>query len=281
MKLRQALWLLPDKPYISLYYFCKFKRFCNFRNPKTFSEKMQWLKLYDRKVEYTVMVDKYEAKRYVAEMIGQEYVTPLLGVWERVEDIDFAALPEQFVLKCTHDSGGLVICKDKHQLDTEQAKKALNASLRCNYYRTAREWPYKDVKPKVIAEEYMENDENEGLHDYKIWCFDGCPKYVQYITGRNNESFEGFYDKDWVLQSFSYHNPLMKEPVPRPAKLQEMLALAQKLSEGLPVARVDFYILPDDSIRFGEITFYPMSGFEHWHPEKMDTIIGDMITIKK
>lgn len=271
---------MDDEKYLSKLFYARMGKKLDLKNPKTFNEKLQWLKLYNRNPEYTVMVDKYHVKRYVAEKIGEEYVIPPLGVWKNFDDIDFSSLPDQFVLKCTHDSGGLVICDNKAKLDLESAKKNLEASLKRNYYYHGREWPYKDVEPQILAEQYLENDPTEGLHDYKIWCFNGVPTYVQYITGRRGTTtYEGFYTFDWTMQDFSYHNPLMKEPVEAPKKLGELFTLASKLAENIPFARVDFYVLPDDSLKFGEITFYPNCGTEKWHPQEMDLKLGEMIDL--
>ncbi|WP_190973664.1 ATP-grasp fold amidoligase family protein [Bifidobacterium callitrichos] len=252
----------------------------DFSHPVLFSEKMQWLKLHYRKSVFTTMVDKYAAKQYVAERIGNQYITSTIAVWDDTDSINTDSLPDKFVLKCTHDSGGLVICADKNSLDWQSAKKTLQTSLNHNYYLANREWPYKNVHPRIIAEEYLENDGSEGLHDYKIWCFNGEPEYIQYITGRiGKHTYEGFYDKSWKLQSFHYHNPLMPTPVSAPRCLDELIELARKLSLGLPFLRCDFYVLQDGSIRFGEMTFYPMSGMENWHPAEMNRIMGDKIQL--
>jgi len=251
------------------------------KNPRTFSEKMQWLKLYDRREIYTTMVDKYKAKRFVAGKLGDDIIIPTLGVWESFEHIDFERLPTSFVLKCTHDSGGLIICKDKKDLDVEKARQKLTTSLKHNYYYNSREWPYKNVQPRILAEEYLENDSNEGLHDYKVWCFNGEPVYIQYISGRLGDTTEAFYDLNWNKQSFSYHNPLTDEDIPRPDKLQDIISASKKLSQDIAFLRCDFYITESGDVKFGELTFYPMAGFEHWHPEDMDLKMGAMIDLSK
>lgn len=286
---RIILWLMekglfdkwPDDKYLRLRYRLKMKKKLNLENPLRFSEKLQWLKLNNRKPEYSAMVDKYAAKQYAAKKIGEGYIVKTLGVWDCFDDIDFDTLPDQFVLKCTQDSGGLVICPDKKKLDKEEANRKLSGSLRVNYYLRGREWPYKDVVPKIIAEEYLENDASKGLYDYKVWCFNGRAEYVQFISGRlGNDVYEGFYNRDWVLQDFSYHNKKMHEPIPKPDKLEELLYLSEQLSKDIPFARIDFYILPDNSIRFGEITFYPMGGMERFHPNEMDDSLGKMISLE-
>ncbi len=273
--------LLSDKRYLKKKFRQKFGYKLNLKNPETFNEKLQWLKIYDRKPEYTRMVDKYEAKKFVAQKIGEEYIIPTLGVWDAFDEIDFDALPDQFVLKCTHDSGGVTICRDKSKLDREIVKMDMNARLKRNYYWPGREWPYKNVPPRIIAEEYLENNEKEGLHDYKVWCFNGEPLFVQYISGRaGNCTYEGFYDRNWQFQNFTYLNPMVMYAVPKPGCLDELLELSKKLSKDTSFLRCDFYILPDGQIKFGEMTFYPMCGMEHWHPEKMDRTLGDKIVIK-
>ena len=162
---------MSDEAYLKFMYKLKMKRKLNLSDPQTFNEKLQWLKIYDRKPEYTTMVDKYEAKKYVADIIGEEYIIPTLGVWDRFEDIDFDELPDQFVLKCTHDSGGLVICRDKSKLDLKAAKKKINKSLKRNYYWIGREWPYKNVRPRIIAEKFMTDPTSDDLQDYKFFFF--------------------------------------------------------------------------------------------------------------
>lgn len=271
---------LSDEKYIRMRYKFQFGRELDLHDPKRFSEKMQWLKLYDHKDIYTLMSDKYGARSYVTELLGEKYIIPLLGVWDSADEIDFNRLPERFVLKTTHDSGGVIICRDRLDFDIVGAKEKLTRSLNRNYYYRGREWNYKNIVPRIIAEDYLENDEAEGLHDYKVWCFDGRAEYVQYITGRiSNVTYEGFYDRNWKLQNFSYHNPKMKEPIPKPKKLEELLAAAEKLASGLPFGRIDFYILPDGEIKFGEITFFPMGGTERWKPEEMDLKLGEKIIL--
>lgn len=272
--------LWSDEKYIRMHYRVRLGRELNLDNPCRFTEKMQWLKLYDRKDEYTTMVDKFEVKKYVSEKIGEKYVIPCLGVWERFEDINFSILPNQFVLKTTHDSGGVAICKDKNNFDIEKAEKVLSENLKRNFYLLGREWPYKNVRPRIIAEQYFENDSKEGLHDYKVWCFNGKARYIQYITGRISEkTYEGFYDRDWNLQDFAYLNPLMDNSVEKPDKLEELLYVAEILAEGIPFARIDFYILPGGSIKFGEITFFPLNGTEPWNPDTQDEIMGRMLKL--
>lgn len=247
-------------------------------NPKTFNEKLQWLKLHDHNPIYTTMVDKYAVKQYVANKIGGQYIIPTLGVWEHFDDIDFDKLPNQFVLKCTHDSGSIVVVPDKSKFDKVAAKENLENGLRHNYYYASYEWPYKDVPPKIIIEEYLENVASEGLHDYKIWCFNGEPTYIQYINGRiGKKTEECFFDTNWNMKDFTYHNPPLKYGVKKPKCLSEMLKFAKIFAKDIPFIRVDFYVLTDESIKFGELTFYPMSGLEKFHPINVDEALGSMI----
>jgi len=247
-------------------------------NPQTFNEKLQWLKLHDRKDIYTTMVDKYEVKEYVKNIIGEEYIIPTLGVWDKFSAIDFAKLPEQFVLKCTHDSGGLCIIKDKKCMSYEKIHEKINKSLKRNYYYFGREWPYKNVKPRIIAEEYM----GSNLNDYKIFCFNGIPKIVLVCTDRYSKAglCEDFYDIKWNhLNIKRKTHPNASRKIEKPKKLSKMLELAEKLSRDTKFLRVDFYDI-DDKIYFGELTFYPASGFSGFVPDEWDQQLGDMLELK-
>jgi len=251
-------------------------------NPTTFNEKLQWLKLYDRNPIYTTMVDKYEVKEYVANIIGKEHIIPTLGVWNHFDEIDFSKLPEQFVLKCTHDSGGLVIVKDKAKLNKKEAKRKIEKCLRRNYYYSGREWPYKNVKPRIIAEKYMEFQESEYLVDYKIFCFDGEPKIIMTVNGGHGDESQiirRMYDADWNRYEVGLHGKEYEVSCEKkPKQLEEMLSLANQLSKGIKHLRVDFYIV-EEQIYFGELTFYHMSGYEIFKPEKYDEIFGGFIKL--
>lgn len=257
----------------------------NLDNPKTFNEKLQWLKLYNRKPEYTIMVDKFEAKYYIASKIGEKYTVPTLGVWNDFDDIDFAKLPDKFVLKCTHDSGGLIICKDKSNLDKIKAKKTICHSLKSNYYKEWREWPYRDVKPRIIAEPYLLDDatkgeEQECLTDYKIFCFNGNPKIIYISKDKSENPTTDFFDMDFK------HLPIrMKDPnsnhLPKvPDKFEEMKKIAKILSEGIPCLRVDFYCA-NGRLYVGELTFYHCGGFASIEPIEWSNIMGDWIELPK
>lgn len=273
--------ILPDKLYLQLKYFYRFHKFPDLKNPKTYNEKLQWLKLYDRRPIYTTMADKYEAKQYVASIIGDKYIVPTYGVWNKFEDIDFDSLPSQFVLKCTHDSGGVVICKDKNKLDIENAKEKINKSLNTNYYYHSREWPYKDIKPRIIAEKYIE-DESGDLTDYKFFSFDGETKALYVATDRQSkeETKFDFYDDKFNHLDLVNSHPNSSKENKKPKQFDEMISLANKLSKGYPHIRADFYEV-NGEIFFGELTFYHMSGFQPFYPEKWDYIFGEWLKLDK
>lgn len=249
-------------------------------NPIRYTEKLQWLKLYDHRPEYTTMVDKYEAKAYVGEKIGEEYIIPLLGVWESANEIDFDSLPNQFVLKTTHDSGAVVVCKDKKSLDIKKTKKTLTHFLKRKYYDCNREWPYKNVKPRIIAEEYMEDSTYKELRDYKFFTFGGEPKvlYIAQGRGKGEPTVADFFDMDFNHLPFTIDHDIAITPPHKPKCFEEMKRLAAILSEGTPQLRVDFYEV-DGRVYFGEMTFFHCSGFEGFHPEEWDKKFGDWVVL--
>ena len=271
---------LPDKLYLQLVYFKHFNKFIDFNNPKTFNEKLQWLKLYNRKPEYTVMVDKHLVKEYVADIIGEEYIIPTLGVWSDASEIDWNKLPKQFVLKCNNDSGGIVICKNKDNLNVQETIRFLNKRLKNNGFWYGREWPYKGVKPCVIAEKFMSDGGNE-LADYKIHNFNGVPRAVLVCRNRFMESglTEDFFDAEWKHLDVSRKNyPNSSETIPKPSTLDKMLELSRKLSKSIPFVRADFYDVCG-KVYFGEMTFYPASGFERFVPDQYDDLFGEYIEL--
>ena len=280
-KIKYSLRFIPDKLYLQIYYFVKFKKFCNFKNPQTFNEKLQWIKLYDRRPEYTKMVDKFRAKMYVAKIIGKKYIIPTLGVWDKFDEIDFTKLPQQFVLKCTHDSGGLVICKDKNEFNIKKAKKKIEKCLKNDYYMQNREWPYKNVKPRIIAEEYMVDESGYELKDYKIFCFNGEAKAMFIASDRSNPKEEtkfDFYDMNFNHLPFENGHPNSKKEIKKPESLELMTKLAETLSVELPQARIDFYDI-NGKVYFGEITFFHWSGFKKFEPKEWDEIFGGWIKL--
>lgn len=280
---RGYLFWIPDMLYVKMIYRMRMGKRLNLRNPKTFNEKLQWLKLYDRKPEYTTMVDKYEVKKYVADKIGAEHIIPTLGVWDRFEEIDFDTLPDQFVLKCTHDSGGLVICRDKANLDREAAKDKINKSLKQNYYYHGREWPYKHVKPRIIAEQYMVDESGYELKDYKFFSFDGVTRAMFIASDRFTEGEEtkfDFFDMDFNHLPFMNGHPNATHELMRPQSFDQMREFADKLSEGIPQVRVDFYDI-NGKIYFGELTFAHWSGLVPFEPEEWDCRFGEWIDLSK
>ncbi len=262
----------------------RWKLFCNsdlnLDNPKTYAEKLQWLKLYDRNPVYSTMVDKYEVRRWVSERIGEEYVIPVLGVWNQFDEIDFEKLPNQFVLKCTHDSGSYYICKDKSTFDLKKAKKKLSKALRLNYYNRSREFPYKNVKPRIIAEPYLE-DENYGeLRDYKFFTFGGEPK-ILYITQGDRtkgETTADFFDMDFNHLDLKIDHEMGAIPPQKPVNFELMKELAQVLSQGTPQVRVDFYEV-NGKVYFGELTFFHCAGYFEFTPEYWGEKWGDWVEL--
>lgn len=271
---------VSDKVFLDWLYRAVFGKRIDWENPQTFNEKLQWLKLNDRNPLYTLLVDKCEVKHYVADKIGAQYVIRTLGVWEHFDNIDFSALPNQFVLKCTHDSGGLVICQDKSKLDVIAAKEKLEKSLKTNFYWSSREWPYKNVKPRIIAEQYMVDESGYELKDYKFFVFNGRVELVFVATGRTTrkEPFFDFYNREFKYLKIKNEHPNAGPVVEKPENFEEMIALAEKLSEGIPHCRVDFYSICGKPY-FGEMTFYHWSGFSHFEPEEWNLKLGSYIDL--
>lgn len=270
---------IDDKTYLKIAYWARMHKQLNLDNPQTFNEKLQWLKLYDRKIEYTLMVDKYEAKKYVANIIGEEYIIPTIGVWDKAEDIEWDKLPNQFVLKCTHDSGGLVICRDKKKIDIHTAKQKLNKCLKHSFFWGMREWPYKNVKPRIIAEKYMVDNKTEELRDYKFFCFDGEVKALFIASDRQTKGEEtkfDFFDADFNHLPFTNGHPNAKVLPEKPQCFEEMKQIAAKLSQGIPQVRVDLYEVKG-KVYFGEMTFSHWSGMTPFKPEKWDYTFGSWI----
>ena len=271
---------LEDAPYLKLQYYGYTGKRLHLNNPVTFNEKLQWLKLYDRRPEYTRMVDKYRVRDYIKETIGEEYLIPLLGVWEDPKDIDFGKLPDRFVLKCNHNSGrGMYICREKTGMDLEAVRRGLARGLAQDYYRTSREWPYKDVPRRIIAEEFLPGGES-GVADYKFMCFNGTVKCCFVCTDRFSEKglHITFFDRDWNVMPVRREEPSVPEGLPRPENYEKMVSLAEKLAQGHPFLRVDFYEA-EGRIWFGELTFYPGSGLKPFYPDKWDGILGSWIRL--
>lgn len=272
--------MMPDEKYLRKAYRLNMGRELNLEHPQTYTEKLQWLKLYDHRPEYSQMVDKYGVKRYVAEKIGEEYIIPLFGVWERAEDIDFDVLPQKFVLKTTHDSGGIVVCKDKNSLNIPEVRKQLNYFVSRDYYEIKREWPYKNVKPRIIAEKYMEDSHYQELRDYKFFTFGGEAKvlYIAQGRGKGEPTVADFFDMNFNHLPFTIDHDIAAVAPQRPEKFEEMKQLAAELSQGTPQLRVDFYEV-DGKVYFGEMTFFHCSGLNPFHPEEWDRIFGDWVQL--
>ena len=271
---------IPDEPYIKIMYRLAMGKKLNLDNPLTYNEKLQWLKLYDRNPDYVMMVDKYRVRDYIAEKIGSEHLIPLLGVWKRADDIDFDSLPNQFVLKCNHDSGSVIICTDKSKFDKKSAVRKLARALKGSGYWYGREWPYKDVPPRVIAEKYMVDDSGVELKDYKFMCFNG--RHLCTFTVTERFSKEGlkvtFFDKNWQKMPFERHYPASNQEIQKPKHYCDMVRWAELLSKNIPFARIDFYEA-EGKVFLGEITFFPGNGTEEFTPESWDRILGDWLQL--
>lgn len=271
---------MSDEEYLSRKYQLYFGQKLDLQNPQTFNEKLQWLKLYNRKPEYTVMVDKYKVREYIAQELGEEYLIPLLGVWDNPDEIDFDVLPNQFVLKCNHNSGlGMCICKDKSELDISKVKVELRKGLKQDYYLTGREWPYKDVPRKIIAEKYME-DVSGDLKDYKFYCFNGEMKFVMINSDRNTSrpTRADYFDRDFNWLDFTWGYSHAEVHPKKPEQFEKMVAIVEKLAKGLPHIRVDLYDC-NGKIYFGELTFFDGSGFDKIEPLEWDYKIGKLLKL--
>lgn len=274
--------ILPDKLFLSCLLRLQCHYWPNWKNPQTFNEKLQWLKLYNRKPEYTMMVDKYAVKDYVAAMIGSEYVIPTLGVWDTPEEIEWDHLPKQFVLKTTHGGGntGVVICKDITIFDKDKAIEKLNNSLKQDIYKSLREWPYKNVHRRILAEQFI--DEGTGdLPDYKFFCFDGEVKALFIGTERSTGDVKfDYYDAEFNHLDLIQVHPMSSKELLKPNNFEEMKDLARKLSQGLPHVRVDLYNV-NGKIYFGELTFFHHGGVIPFHPQTWDYTFGSWIHLPK
>lgn len=274
---------MSDEQYLKRKYRAMLGKELNLDNPRCFNEKMQWLKLYDRRPEYTMMVDKYKVKEYVAGIIGEKHIIPTLGVWDNPDEIDFDTLPEKFVLKCNHNSGlGMYICRDKSNMDISRIKANLKKGLKEDYFLTGREWPYKNVPRKIIAEKYM-SDGNNGLIDYKVHNFNGVPKLILVCKDRfkNSGLTEDFFSTEWEhLNVKRPHRELSEQPIARPGELEKILDFSAWLSQNIPFVRTDFYII-NHQVYFSELTFYPASGFETFDPDEWDYKMGEWLMLPK
>lgn len=279
--LNRLVYVLPDKWYLFFRFKNRVGYWPHLNHPRTFNEKLQWLKLNDRHAEYTQMVDKIDAKKYVASIIGDKYIIPTLGVWNSVDEIEWDKLPNQFVIKVSSDSGGIVVCKDKQTLDIEKAKEKLTNGWGKNYYVHNKEYPYRDLTPRIIAEEYKEDESGYELRDYKIFCFNGEPKILFVASDRQKADEDtkfDFFDLNWNHLPFTNGHPNSKEHIAKPKNFEEMLEIAKKLSVGIPQVRIDLYNC-NGQIYFGEITFFHWSGMTAFDPVEWDFKLGKMIKL--
>jgi len=272
--------LMNDRTFIKWEYFSGMRKFPNLENPRTFNEKLQWLKLNDIHPEYARLVDKYEAKLAVSQLIGGEYIIPTIGVWDSFDDIEFGSLPDQFVLKTTHDSGGVVVVKDKSAMDITKVRAKIERSMNNNFFYQHREYPYKNIIPRIIAEQYMVDESGTELKDYKFFCFDGEPKMLFVATDRPFDTRFDFFDMEWNHLPFKQGHPLATKEIKKPAGFEEMKEIARKLSKGFPHVRVDLYDI-NGKIYFGELTFFHFSGNVPFEPEEWDYKIGERLKLPK
>ena len=276
-------WISPaikdDKLFVKIEYFLAMKRVLHLDNPITFNEKIQWLKIYDTNPLHEKLVDKGEVKNIVGKIIGEEYIIPTLGIWDTFDEIDFDQLPKQFVLKCTHDSGGIFICKDKNQMDIGKARKTIMKNYNKKYFYEHRENPYKNLVPRIIAESYLEDESGWQLKDYKIFCFNGKPKFIEVDYDRYKFHKLNVYDLDWNYIDFYMTSP--NDPqvhIAKPKMLDLMLRLAETLAKDETFVRVDFSSIYD-KVYFGELTYHPGAGMVDFHPKEYDWKLGEMLKL--
>lgn len=273
--------MYDDQKFLERIFEAKFGYKLNINDPKTYNEKLQWLKLFNYEPGYTRMVDKYGIKQFVEEKIGVGYTIPTLGVWDSFDEIDFDKLPGQFVLKCTHDSGSIVIVKDKETFNADEARRNLSAALQINYFWISREWPYRNVKRRIIAEPYLYDSLGNEIKDYKFFCFHGEVKVIEVDFERFINHKRNIYSKDWEYIPLAVQYPTVPEHIiEKPKCLKEMIQIAEKLSSGIPHIRVDFYLVDDKPI-VGEMTFFHEGGFAKFAPQTWDGIWGDWIILPK
>lgn len=279
--IQKLLNLLPDNLYIQLKYYHHFKHFANLKEPKTFNEKIQWLKLHDRKRLYSTMVDKIEAKKYISDKVGAEYVIPTIAVYNKFEDIDFNSLPDKFVIKVSHDSGGVIVCPNKAKLNIEKAAQFINEHMNINYFYEGREWPYKNIKPRILIEQYIEDDASHDLKDFKFFAFNGNVRALFVAADRQSEIEEtkfDFYDMDFKHLDIRNGHPNAGPVLNKPISFDKMKKLASVLSKGIPLLRVDFYEV-NGNVYIGELTLSHYSGFVPFDPPEWDMEFGSWIDL--
>ncbi len=278
-----ALEFLPDKMYLQLFYFATTGKFINFKNPKGFNEKLQWLKVNDIRPEYSKLVDKFAVREHIKETLGEEYLFPLLGHWESFDDIDFSKLPNSFVLKCNHDSGSTKVIKDKTTLteeDLKEMKAFFTRRLNRDFFYAGREYPYKGIKPYIIAEQLMIDEENpeRSIDDYKFFCFGGEPKMMLMVTDRSTDCRFDFFDMDFNHLDVKRSHPNSDKPIEKPKMFEEMKEIATKFAKDKKFVRIDLYEL-NGQIYFGEYTFFAGGGFQLFEPPEWERKLGDWIDL--
>lgn len=267
---KKILEFVPDRIFLKLKYRGITGKTLDLRNPITYNEKLQWLKLNDRKHEYTIYVDKFSVREYIEKRIGKEYLIPLIAVYNSVDEIEWDKLPEKFVLKCTHGSGCNIVCTNKKELDIEKVKKDLANWMNRNWFWYGREWPYKNVKPRIICEQFLEGEAGKSPEDYKFFCFDGIPKLIQVDLDRFGEHKQNFYDSNWNFMDISIHCENDKSSkIQKPYNFDKMIEIVKELSRNIPHVRVDLYNL-NGEIFFGELTFYHLSGFAKFKTDGLE-----------
>lgn len=269
---------LNDKAYCSIVMFSRTGIWPNYKHPKRFNEKMQWLKIYYRRPDLTKLVDKCESRNIVAGLVGNEYIIPIIGRWDSAEKINLDDLPDQFVLKCNHD-GGVIVCRDKVHFNLEDAKLKLSARMKVNYYDHAREWPYKNITPCIFAEPFVKDGDRENLPVYKFLCFSGEPKIIQTIQN-DKTPFEtiDYFDLNWELLKMNQNYRNSEHPLERPVLLSEMISVARTLCKGYPFIRIDLY-QANEKVLFSEFTLFSDAGFEAFHPDDWDIKLGNWIKL--
>ena len=275
---RGMLRCIPDGPYLRIQYWLKLGRVLHLKQPKLYNEKLQWIKLHDRRPEYVTYADKLAVRDHVTSTIGAQYLIPLIAQYDRISDIDWDALPPSFAIKCTHGSGSNILCTDKTKLDTKAAEAKLEHWMGRNWYWMSREWPYLHIKPRIMAEAFLGANDGTVPFDYKIMCFEGEPTYIIVDADRYTNHTRNYYDVNWRKQEMFNRHPNIPYPIDRPAQLEEMLALAQKLSAGIHHVRIDFYIVAN-KIYFGEMTFFHGYGMEVFRPRTFEQHMGNLIQL--
>lgn len=266
----------PDTIYLRLVYFLHTNKILHLSDPKLFSEKMNWLKLYDRNNLYTVLADKYAVKEYVSNIIGEQYIVPNYGVYNSFDEIDLTELPDQFVIKTTHDSSGAYIVTSKDNINIGELSIKYNRLLNENYYYRYREWPYKNIKPRIIIDQYLKSNDSSKLLDYKFWCINGTPIYM-YCTIKGGDIYENFYDMDFNPVNISHGFRRRIPELPKPVNFSLMKEFAAKLSNNIPFVRVDFFEV-NEQLYFGEFTFYDWGGMNLLN-DNWEKRIGELIKL--